>query len=345
MGGTYSLRFTIQNSTFHIFLQLLKEISNSKRTESPSRPKRTIGFLRQLFPGLSQIIDRKIQYITRILFRVVGRLILRGGNGGGGASGSGDGNGSGRKVSITLPTYPPIDDEEETELPTEKESSSSESSSPTIDVRVGSTDQSFAASDQASTTSKDNVNASSSSSVSSTELNSATDAQEANTILRKVRDIPDIETTVIFDDELSSTESSTRRQGFLWRLGEMRKKRGSFGTTTSGSGNFLLDLVRLIAGSGISPEKDEELNAPRDERDENSVDATEENHPSSSDNSEDQYSAGIPGPLTRLFILANRGISSLIQDIIILCPDTVTNCKRRSSVVVNYVANEIDDSS
>lgn len=86
-------------------------------------------------------------------------------------------------------------------------------------------------------------------------------------------------------------------------------------------------FVQLIAGSGISPEKDEELNAPRDERDENSVDATEENHPSSSDNSEDQYSAGIPGPLTRLFILANRGISSLIQDIIIV------SCSRKKLVL------------
>lgn len=73
---------------------------------------------------------------------------------------------------------------------------------------------------------------------------------------------------------------------------------------------------QLVAGSGASPEKDEELNAPREERDESIVDGTEATGPS--DNSEDNYSAGIPGPLTRLFVLANRGLSNLIQDLILV---------------------------
>ena len=78
---------------------------------------------------------------------------------------------------------------------------------------------------------------------------------------------------------------------------------------------LLLLLQQLVAGSGVPPEKDEELNAPREERDENAVDGTD---PSPSDNSEDNYSAGIPGPLTRLFVLANRGLSNLIQDLILV---------------------------
>ncbi len=73
----------------------------------------------------------------------------------------------------------------------------------------------------------------------------------------------------------------------------------------------------MVAGSGVSPEKDEELNAPRDERDENTVDSTDSTG-GTSDNSEDNYSAGIPGPLTRLFVIANRGISNLIQDLILV---------------------------
>lgn len=121
----------------------------------------------------------------------------------------------------------------------------------------------------------------------------------------------------------------------------MRSKRGSRFGSGGGSGNFLFDIIRvrfaietcwryfriihlfvislqLIAGSGTSPEKDEEQNAPREERDGDSIDSNDVNGSSSSFNSDDSYTAGIPGPLTRLFILANRGISNLIQDLILV---------------------------
>lgn len=60
------------------------------------------------------MIDRKIQQLTRIVFRIVGRLVLTGGGGGGGGGGDDDDD---RKVSITLPTYPPdlLEDEDEDE--------------------------------------------------------------------------------------------------------------------------------------------------------------------------------------------------------------------------------------
>lgn len=32
----------------------------------------------------------------------------------------------------------------------------------------------------------------------------------------------------------------------------------------------------------------------------------------------DGYTEGIPGPVTRLFVLANRGLSNLIQDLILV---------------------------
>lgn len=32
----------------------------------------------------------------------------------------------------------------------------------------------------------------------------------------------------------------------------------------------------------------------------------------------DGYTEGIPGPVTRLFVLANRGIANLIQDLILV---------------------------
>jgi len=33
---------------------------------------------------------------------------------------------------------------------------------------------------------------------------------------------------------------------------------------------------------------------------------------------DDGYQAGIPGPITRLFIIANRGIANLMQDLILV---------------------------
>lgn len=63
-----------------------------------------------------QIIDRKIQAITRILFRLIGRLVLRGGGGGGGGGGGDSSDDDDRRVQITLPSFPPsADDEDEDE--------------------------------------------------------------------------------------------------------------------------------------------------------------------------------------------------------------------------------------
>lgn len=33
----------------------------------------------------------------------------------------------------------------------------------------------------------------------------------------------------------------------------------------------------------------------------------------------DGYTEGIPGPITRLFVIANRGIANLVQDLILVC--------------------------
>ncbi|KAL1116286.1 hypothetical protein AAG570_005781 [Ranatra chinensis] len=54
--------------------------------------------------------------ITRLLFRVIGRVVLQGG---GGILGGGGGGGGESRISITLPTYPPLPDDDE-ETPTEE---------------------------------------------------------------------------------------------------------------------------------------------------------------------------------------------------------------------------------
>lgn len=48
----------------------------------------------------------------------------------------------------------------------------------------------------------------------------------------------------------------------------------------------------------------------------------EENNDTPADDTDvgkgDGYTEGIPGPVTRLFVLANRGLSNLIQDLILV---------------------------
>lgn len=62
--------------------------------------------------------------------------------------------------------------------------------------------------------------------------------------------------------------------------------------------------MQLVGGSAGSEQTDEKENAPEGE-----VTVAK---------SADGYTEGIPGPVTRLFVLANRGIANLIQDLILV---------------------------
>ncbi|XP_071055977.1 uncharacterized protein [Onthophagus taurus] len=70
-----------------------------------------IQILRRFCPPLFQIIDNVVQNVTSQLFSVVGRVVLRSGLGGGLGGGGGE-----SMVSVVLPTFPPDDDEESTEV-------------------------------------------------------------------------------------------------------------------------------------------------------------------------------------------------------------------------------------
>lgn len=91
------------------------------------------------------------------------------------------------------------------------------------------------------------------------------------------------------------------------------------GGSAGGSGNFLFDIIRLVAGSGsgsgASEAGDANANAPE-------VDVAK---------GADGYTEGVPGPITRLFVIANRGIANLIQDLILRLAQT-------SERIVNFKA-------
>ncbi|CAI6357417.1 unnamed protein product [Macrosiphum euphorbiae] len=398
------------------FLSVEAEDSSHKNV----RDKRTIGFLRQLFPNLSQIVDRKIQQITRFVFRVIGRLVLRGGGNGaggtaptGGAGGESGGNG-GRRISITLPTFPPsTDDEDEdtaTVLPTADTSSSPASPSSDSDPaasrivepvssEAAATDSAPAASADSATAADSAVAADSASEVAvttaepaatsapvttaSTEAAPVTNAAPAagsvstttvaaaaaaaatatanaisspttqmpldsdNTVgtgivkrtarevstnepssTKKRSPLSDTDNDVSSDNSLSSNtgddaqaetvaDEDPRNKRFLFNL------RGGAG---GGSGNFLFDLIRLVAGSGANQDRDESADSvPAEAGEAQEIQA-------GVNAKEDGYSVGVPGPLTRIFVIANRGVANLVQDLILRLAQTterIVNFKAR----------------
>lgn len=146
--------------------------------------------------------------------------------------------------------------------------------------------------------------------------------------IRKARATDQDVKTVGENDESSdsSAKSSALDELSLDSEGndEDRNKRFLFGGSSGGaggSGNFLFDIIRLVSGSSGTEQSDEKANSP-DHDDDHEL------------GKGDGYTEGIPGPVTRLFVLANRGLSNLIQDLILRIAQT-------SERVVNFKARLI----
>ena len=60
-----------------------------------------------------------------------------------------------------------------------------------------------------------------------------------------------------------------------------------------------------------------------------------ENAPDGEAGKADGYTEGIPGPVTRLFVLANRGIANLIQDLILVSFLSLSLIERCSMATTN----------
>ncbi|XP_073831959.1 uncharacterized protein isoform X2 [Musca autumnalis] len=81
------------------------------------------------------------------------------------------------------------------------------------------------------------------------------------------------------------------------------------GAGGAGSGNFLFDIVRLFSGSVQTQTGDEAANSVSS--------SSSSDSDSDSQRANDGYTEGIPGPVTRLVVLANRGLANLVQDLIL----------------------------
>ncbi|KAI5644738.1 hypothetical protein NE865_03084 [Phthorimaea operculella] len=263
-------------------------------SELSERNKRTIGILRQLFPSLTQIIEQKVQQITSMVLSTLGPVVLRaflGGNRNGG------GGNNGGAVSSTVTTTEATVSSTPEDLRRRKRAlfflpnaiadenqllSGAESQQAEVRVAFG---EGQGAGDQQAAASEDQQTAAQTNSASIDEIT--------------------------LDDGDNSEENRNKR--FL-SFG------GQAGASGGGSGNFLFDIVRLVAGSS-SGSSSGDAAAPADGDD-----------PSAPKG--DNLTEGVPGPITRLFIIANRGIANLIQDLILRIAQT-------SERIVNFKARLI----
>jgi len=80
---------------------------------------------------------------------------------------------------------------------------------------------------------------------------------------------------------------------------------------------FVCVLVprQLVAGSGANQDRDESADSVPAEAGE-----AQEVH-ADVNAKEDGYNVGVPGPLTRIFVIANRGVANLVQDLILVSYD------------------------
>ncbi|CAF4840408.1 unnamed protein product [Pieris macdunnoughi] len=305
-------------------------------SELSERNKRTVGILRQLFPQLTQIIEQKVQEITSTVLRVFGPVFLKVflGN-----RNSGKTNGGGGTVEIDDDDEDDDDDDDDestTIAPTRRRRALyfpppnsiaednqllSGAESQQAEVRVAFGDQQ-AASDQQPAAAGDQQTAA--------QTNSATIDE------------------ITLDDADDSEENRNKR--FL-----------SFGgggsSSGGGSGNFLFDIVRrpaemvaraagsafrLFAGTdSLNLGLTAQHSATFDPNDPQLVAGSSSGASSSGGEAEgedgakgDGLTEGVPGPITRLFIIANRGVANLIQDLILRIAQT-------SERIVNFKARLI----
>ncbi|XP_045454572.1 uncharacterized protein LOC123663981 [Melitaea cinxia] len=311
-------------------------------SELSERNKRTIGILRQLFPTLTQIIEQKVQQITSMVLKIFGPIVLRAflGNSGGATKTNGGGgtieledddddddDDDDKVVSSTSTTAEPARRKralfflpnaiaDENQLLSGAESQQAE-----VRVAFGEGQQAAAASDDQQT---------------AAQTNSATIDE------------------ITLDDADDSEENRNKR--FL-NFGGSSSASGGGG----GSGNFLFDIVRrpaemvaraagsalrLFAGTdSLSVGLSASHSATLDPNDASQLVAGSSSSSSSGDAGAtdgddhggakgDNLTEGVPGPITRLFIIANRGIANLIQDLILRIAQT-------SERIVNFKARLI----
>ncbi|CAO1397431.1 unnamed protein product [Diamesa serratosioi] len=317
------------------------------------RNKRTIGILRELFPQLSQLVEQKVNMIASFFIRTIGPILLRGGLGGAG--------GTTNTQSRTKPT----DDDDFDDFPSSEETGTKGSvkiSLPTFapDIR------------RARETNNINNNPSNNININTDQETQASDKVQDQQVqpAENASALDELTLDSVEDDENRNKRFLNFGFGASGANGQGNAAGGSGGSgnflfdiirrtadrVARGAGS----VYRVVAGTEsldaaikhINTDSDiQPINADADdsgkERSARSglnllvsgssgTEQTDEksNAPDGDIGKGDGYTEGIPGPVTRLFVLANRGLSNLIQDLILRIAQT-------SERVVNFKARLI----
>ncbi|XP_059058758.1 uncharacterized protein LOC131852137 isoform X1 [Achroia grisella] len=316
------------------------------------RNKRTIGILRQLFPTLTQIIEQKVQQITSVVLQTFGPIVLRTFLGGNRSGGGGNKGGGGGTVELDDDDD---DDDDEDATPV----SSTTQATTTKAADAGTLRRKRALFFLPNAVADEN------------QLLSGAESQQAEVRVafgegqggqdQQVAASEDqqaaAQTNSASIDEITLDDADTSE--------ENRNKRflsggGQNGATGGGSGNFIFDIVRrpaeamaraagtafrLFAGTdslnvGLSASHTASLdpNNPQLVSGTFASSSADPGAPADGDDASaakgDNLTEGVPGPITRLFIIANRGIANLIQDLILRIAQT-------SERIVNFKARLI----
>ncbi|XP_064215227.1 uncharacterized protein LOC100142371 isoform X1 [Tribolium castaneum] len=299
-------------------------------------------------PPLSQVLDNVIQNVTSTAFRVFGRVILRGGLGGG--SGGSSGGSTASRVNVVLPTYPPDEDEdyedEEATSPADNvdlrisQSTSATQTGQTV-VNTTSTLYTSAASDDENTVAKRHVRV-----VRAAEKEEAAEEEEeedqdgAESAPQPAEDLSNVDAddtdrnkryspfggaehhggagsgNFLFDIIRNTADRAARTVGTVYRMVAGTENLG-WGLTTNAKTSQTItpygaaSPAKLVAGSGATEESDEKIGAGGVAEIDIAKGAGVEHH-----------GEGIPGPITRLFVIANRGLANLVQDLILRLAQT-----------------------
>ncbi|XP_063914872.1 uncharacterized protein LOC135131177 isoform X2 [Zophobas morio] len=290
-------------------------------------------------PPLSQVLDNVIQNVTSVAFRVFGRAILRNGLGGGGSSGS---SGGGSRVNVVLPTYPPDDDDDYDE---DDDTSASPGSDDNVDVRISpSTTTAATAQSDSASPANDNDNLAKRHVRVIREAKAEEEEEDqdgAESAPEPAEDLSNVDTddadrnkryspfgaaghgggsgNFLFDIIRNTADRAARTVGTVYRMVAGTENLG-WGLTTNTAtsqtitsyGASAASSAKLVAGSGATEESDERAHGPGGVAEVDIAKSVEVGH----------HGEGIPGPITRLFVVANRGLANLVQDLILRLAQT-----------------------
>ncbi|XP_044014339.1 keratin, type I cytoskeletal 10-like isoform X2 [Aphidius gifuensis] len=317
--------------------------------DTAQRSKRTIGILRQLFPQVSKMIEDKVNKIVGEVIKALGPAVLRGALGAqrnmknkndGGVRNNG--GGSGETVTVPLPSFDDDDDDEDEDLSitndisTGKTTTTTATTTTTNDSKTGTE---ITTDDQSKTSSSTSSTSTTTTTTLAPNINPETENQVQQEANNEAAGSENNEVRVQFEDsanealeplapldDVEVSEDDNRNKRFLSFGGNNGGGAGGGSGSGGGSGNFLFDIIRLVAGSGSAGTSSgggggagaASASAGSDSQAKGS-DATQE---------------AVPGPVTRLLVIANRGISNLLQDLILRLAAT-------SERIVNFKARLI----